>query len=638
MKKRLIAIVCLIMTFIMGLACLSGCRLITTDSDKDMQQVVAKVSIENGVEDKIYKQDLIVAYLNYGYTYVQSYGYSLEKTFNLILDGIIKDRILVQNAMKELSSEYHTSGADVYNVEKYLDSTEIVEAKYLAMSGIVGMVESFLENVTQHEGHSHEVSYKDTIPGEIRTAPKNATVKEDELSDPEKSEYVQKFENQGITSANAIDEKEGHDVAECREAFNRAVNVLKINNLLGAGYNGKDLTTSDYYKTIVKQYYESALITKYRNGMMAEERAKVDFADLEQEYQNMLEEQSAWNNEEFVTALGSSSISKPVLFGANGTYGYVYNILLGVSDIQNTKIKAIDANLSNAEKELKRREILSGTTVVDLRDTWITAGYSFDADAKVFTGDYTFAKDGANSLKFQGEVRLADGATEGKEEFSATSTVMDLDEFVAMMEEYVYGQATLDRNGVENTGSYYGGAKFDGEVVEYKAKMQELLFAFSTDSGSLNNENGYLIKPPVDGANSEEYVKTFADAGRKLLDMGGKSYLIVASDYGYHVMFFSEVYSVGEAVADNLVDYLSANFALSSEYASWQEYYQAMMADWSEWEDTNNFLYVLQESLTNAKVTNKLNVYEKNVANKYLYEQEGCVVKYEKAYADLLKA
>ena len=48
----------------MSVACLGGCNLITTDTDKDMQQVVATVSIENGVKHNVYKQDIIVDYLN----------------------------------------------------------------------------------------------------------------------------------------------------------------------------------------------------------------------------------------------------------------------------------------------------------------------------------------------------------------------------------------------------------------------------------------------------------------------------------------------------------------------------------------------------------------------------------------------
>ena len=66
------------------------------------------------------------------------------------------------------------------------------------------------------------------------------------------------------------------------------------------------------------------------------------------------------------------------------------------------------------------------------------------------------------------------------------------------------------------------------------AKINELLFAFSTDPGSLNKYKGYVISPN----NTEGFVESFSDAGKELLAMGGKSYIIVASDYGYHVIYF----------------------------------------------------------------------------------------------------
>ena len=100
MKKKLIAIASFIMSLVMSVACLGGCNLITTDVNKDMKQVVATVSIENGVKDNVYKQDIIVDYLNYGYYYVEYQQYSMEDTINLIVKSRTNTLILVQNAMQ----------------------------------------------------------------------------------------------------------------------------------------------------------------------------------------------------------------------------------------------------------------------------------------------------------------------------------------------------------------------------------------------------------------------------------------------------------------------------------------------------------------------------------------------------------
>ena len=614
------------MTFVMSLACFSGCNLITTDSDKDMQQVVAEVSIDSGIKEQIYKQDLIIAYVNYGYNYVQSYGYTAEKTFNLILDNLISSRILVQNAMKELAEDNGITGADVFKIEKHLSEKETNEAKYNALLSVNNSLESFADKNAE--------DLKDTAYEEVRTTPTGATKAGDEVTYEEKLEYIEKYKT-GITSK--LDSSDADEVETHREAYNKLVNMLKVNNLLGKDYDGKDLTTSKYYELTLKQQYENSLLNKYDAIVQKELRAKVDFDDLAEEYLSMLNEQKEWDNEKFVQALEASSASEPVLFGVNGTYGHVYNLLLGTSIVQDTKIKAIDANLSIAEKEQARREILDGTTITDLRASWISAGYDFDVESKKFTGDYTFAVDPANSLEFKGSVRPADGLDDDKKEYSAVAETMSLTKFVEMMETYVYG--SVQQGAPEySTGSYYKGVKYDASVVEYKAKIQELLFAFSTDTGSLNNDFGYLIKPPVDGADNETYVKTFADAGRELLSLGGHSYVMVASDYGYHIMFFSEVYAIDKTIADTLVEYMNKKFDLDSEkYADWEAYHEDMLNNWADWEDTNNFLYILQNSLTSSKINSEMSDMQKATLNTYLYEKDGCVVKYEKAYADLIK-
>jgi hypothetical protein len=111
------------------------------------------------------------------------------------------------------------------------------------------------------------------------------------------------------------------------------------------------------------------------------------------------------------------------------------------------------------------------------------------------------------------------------------------------MESYVYGSSTPTEVVVPTSGSIYKKYKTSAVVEEYDAKINELLFAFSTDPGSLNTFKGYAVKPIPEGTDPEEYVQEFADGARELLEMGGTSYIIVATDNGYHIMFFSEVFN-----------------------------------------------------------------------------------------------
>jgi hypothetical protein len=71
-----------------------------------------------------------------------------------------------------------------------------------------------------------------------------------------------------------------------------------------------------------------------------------------------------------------------------------------------------------------RKEILDKTTVKDLRSSWILSGY--DGELKedgefIFKNDYTFAKDSANSLAFQGDVKFLAEDHHGAKSYSVTS-------------------------------------------------------------------------------------------------------------------------------------------------------------------------------------------------------------------------
>jgi hypothetical protein len=83
MKKHFAKIISLALAVMMSLSVFTGCGLITTNAERDMKQEVATVSIDEAFNDKIYKRELVSGYVNYGYQYVTSYGYTLSKTYNL---------------------------------------------------------------------------------------------------------------------------------------------------------------------------------------------------------------------------------------------------------------------------------------------------------------------------------------------------------------------------------------------------------------------------------------------------------------------------------------------------------------------------------------------------------------------------
>ncbi len=636
MKKRLLAFVTILMTIIISVTALTGCKLFEKDATRDLNQVVAEIRIKDGAPtDKIYKKDMVMAYLNYGYMYEQYYSYTTAQVFALIIDNLVQTRVYVQNAMDEfyngvyaydfdMSEEEKAERASLgaWDLNKYLSDEEILDATYSTYKDLNELLENYEEQTDEHghAGHAHA----DALPETVRTAPTDAANAEKELSIDDKEKYIAK----GIDTSST---------AERRKSFNAVIKMFEANELLG-DYKG-DIKDTDYYKRSLESYKETALVQKFEKCLSEAVRANYTFEDLEKAYSEKYDEQANMTNAEFVNALTSATASSPVVVSKYGTYGYVYNLLLGASDVQSEDIKAIDTNLSDAERAAQRRTILSATTAKDLRSTWIYSGYDFEFDAAsgtgVFTGDYTFAKDKANSLPFQGKLTHLNAEDAEKEDYVAeykvnSVTEYDLDGFVAFMENYVYGGAQQDVN--DGDPNVYKAVNYGGAITEFDAKINELLFAFSTDPGSLNTFKGYGIKPAPDGANTEEYVTEFATKARDLLEMGGNSYVMVATDYGYHVLFFSEKYTVDYGF-DSLTKYLDNEYGVKD----WKAEFNTMLANYDDYEDTNGYLYLLFNSLTSNKVTSELTKKQSEILNTYLYNQETKgVTFYKDAYKDLV--
>lgn len=646
MKKKLVAIASLILAFLMSVVSLGGCNLVTTDSKKDMEQVVATVSIADGVEGKVYKQDLIMDYLNYGYSYVQYQSYTMEQVMELIIYNRVNTMILVQNAKQELNKRadcIENSSKGVWDAERYLDGDDVYEAEYSVYKSVCDMLDSF---ATEKD----PVKVSEASTATVRTAPTNAA-NDEEVSLEEKKEFVDDVKESGFNIGPA---------PERREAFNKFINFLRINSILGEGYANNDIKTTDYFVENMKNELDGQVLEKYREVFRQEklDELNLSYAKVGELYAEKYNDQTKWDNEEFVAALDAATVNDPVLYGVNGTYGYVYNLLLGVDDIQDERIKAIDTKLANSEQAAQRKEVLKSTRVTDLRTSWITSGYDFDFDNKKFTGDYTFTS-AARSLAYQGDVILhnPDREEDEKAEYWAKAKTMGLDEFIKSMNAYMldddfnsdkFDDTKLTQNANEYTKNselansiydVYGAATYNQDVKEYDEKINEMIFAFSTDDGSLNKYKGYVIKPEVDADNAETYVATFATAGRKLLEIGGQSYVIVESKFGYHVLFFSEVFKAGENATleqyANMEAFLDAN-CNKGEYGSWEAYYNDMMSKWFDWEDTDNYLYILQSSVCTNRINNALNRHERSKVNEFLYEKDGKVVINEDTYADLI--
>ena len=137
----------------------------------------------------------------------------------------------------------------------------------------------------------------------------------------------------------------------------------------------------------------------------------------------------------------------------------------------------------------------------------------------------------------------------------------------------------------------------------------------------------------LDKVEDEKYMKEFADGARELLAMEGEnSYIIVATDYGYHVMFYSEVFNSSYNYA-TLEEYLN-KFEGQKDWAAELDLIKANFDDEDKL-DTDSYLYKLFNSISTSIADKALSDEQGKILD-YVFGDNDCVVKYEDRYADLL--
>jgi parvulin-like peptidyl-prolyl isomerase len=74
----------------------------------------------------------------------------------------------------------------------------------------------------------------------------------------------------------------------------------------------------------------------------------------------------------------------------------------------------------------------------------------------------------------------------------------------------------------------------DDEIAMFK----DAIFAFSTDNGSLQDNDGYVYSPKT---SKTKYVEEFAEAAKNIVSQGVGAYTVVATEFGYHILLCSKV-------------------------------------------------------------------------------------------------
>ncbi len=532
----------------------------------------------------------------------------------------------------------------VYNLKKTLnDSLDSWEQSYIK---------------AESEEHDH---------GETRTLP---TAVDTEKEDYYTTDYEVYTGLNALSACGEYEKVEGSTPSTRQNAYNAFLANLQSYNMIstsGKIEDTSDITRLNYYYVELSSLLEQALIEKYYEDLGKEVTDKIDGAYAEAKYNEIYGNQAqkyATNPSAFATAMDSVSDSSFLLYGLEN-FGYVYNILIPFSTSQSVRYEMEKTKMNNkdiTQDELynKRKAILNDVEGSDLRGSWISehehANYSnvldsdyvagapvyFFENNRVETTKYEKLSRYAGNLAYQGEVVKNDDG-----EWETTPDKIGIDDFIALFEGYINdtvgssvasgsfadtyakndkntvytieedtnGDGKIDKSYVDYSKFVYYTGKadlgsvsakdyFDESSSLYKAvsAVNELMFAYSTDPGCLNTYLGYAVSPY--GTN---FVKEFEYAAQKAVEGGAGSYAVCATDYGWHILFASYVYT-----ADVYGGY-NHDEALNKE---------------------GSFSNLFYESLKSSATTSYSTEIQNSVLNQY--NNDDSVTLYTKNYQDLL--
>lgn len=624
MKKVVAKILSLALSLAFVLSICTACEWISVNTDRDMDQVIATVKVSDKVDSEdIKKKELNAGYLSYGYQYVASYGYSVSKAYQEVLNTLVANRIVIQQSRVELADIYNgiltkntgltefeeyfkanalakgsnidaKSGA-VENLKNYLTEYEYAQVLYNTRKNVNSLIKSYEKEDEKDEVVKENVSVAD------RTSP---TVEDDSDRDETQLKADAPTEDEVKIAEIVIGENASKktsvyelDMAVFNEykidistnakkkAFSELLSFLKDNGLINSD-ESQDITDSEnvlkysYFQDMTKQLVENVIVTKYEESLKAGTEAKLTNEGVWEEYVKEYNNQQALYKNDMTAyekALDGASDTSFVLCNPFDNYGYVLNLLIPFSDEQAASLgeKQKESGVTQGDVTAFRQTLASKIVAKDLRDSWVYSSHGkYNKENETFTFDDDYRMSDIESLNnFIGEVIVKKGGEDGVTEkdengvdqttwsfANATATKMSMTQFFT---EYVTPNVAIEEKYfVEGDDTTIGSITFTEEIND---KFNDLMFAFSSDTGCLNKEYGYLYSP-----NTHTYVKEFEKASKSVVEKGVGAYTTVLTDYGYHIIVCTKLvettYDVSEPSKTQFMSDLAIKDTLAYKY------------------------------------------------------------------------
>lgn len=515
----------------------TGCSLVTENNTADMLQVIATVNISKAegldTTDKalidtykdaigtteIYKNELIAYYLNYGISYVNM-GYPASTVFNMLVDSLVENAVLTQYAsMYLLNEKVGTADASSvisdYSKMTYIEQLEylltdeneedpdkeIKIAKYSFYSMLNSTLDSYESRLLDDED-STSGSASRAIPSGVDTEQEGFyPAKDGELDYSVYTGYKgYLLEESGDYQKDAL---EGTTRATRTKAYDDFLTTLIKNGLVDPDKdNLLDITGGiEYMEHEYAAQLGNRVINKYYEVYEAKQEDTLTnggaYDYLDKTYNKMLAQQQKNVDDTFTSDIGSLSDSSFVLYAPDtedeGTYGFVYNILLPFNAKQSASLSALQSNSENRDNATgaytfnyykERNQLLKQILTTDQREAWFNGAtdYSFNAaDAGLTAGeDYFAGENNRQYLFFENNLTKTDryeSLNKYLGQYAYNGKVYELEDggyqlipeklsIDGMLAEFkAYIDFVLGDGSVEFT-EEYGFEKYDGKLTE----------------------------------------------------------------------------------------------------------------------------------------------------------------------------
>ena len=517
----------MICAMFMSVFMFAGCNLLEIDKYKYYNQTVATVSLKDGYgeeynqyKETYTKKDLLNAYYNYAYEYVNQGQLTAKAGVDYAMANMINTDILYKyiktNFFDNADCELQFTDKDENDVkllafDSMQDSIYEIEAELFEEWDIQYLNEDELSDEetkglrAEYTEYNSKVEYTD---GKVilknsgnrvhdnRVAPAHfvQTIRHEEVSREAYTRYVKKL--QDAAKAEGLSSKEA-DVLEAEEkrlieSFTRS----KYFEIFQEWYNKYYNFTFDGENYVLNDNILNQVVDTFKQDFVAQQAL----------YEN--------NDEAYHTAMGGNDTSN-IYYHQEGEYVYVSHILLKFSDAQVAQIKSLDSKLSKNLISQERYDEL----VADIADRTVV---TYEADGTTYT-----------------------------------STAIN-----------VYNRI----NNYVNRGA---------DVVEKAKLFNDMIYLYNDDEGIMNKDFAYVVN--LDTNVQDKMVKPFADTAREMHRTGkvGDVSKMVITEYGVHIMFYvGEVESV-VANVNSLTygDLLTTKTQLSSNKSLFDIVYDGISSD-----------------------------------------------------------